>query len=291
MQRILVTGANGLVGKYLVQMLLMKGFQVCTLTRSLLKIDNVDSYLWNPDSNEIDLMSLQSAQGIVHLAGENLAGERWTIKRKQKIINSRVNSTRLLFESLKKLDKKPECFITASAIGIYGANTGSQWLNENSPIGTDFLAEVTKRWENEADQISLLGIRVVKVRMGIVLSRNGGALEKMSLPIKYGIGAPLGSGNQGISWIHIEDLANFCIYTLVNRNLEGVYNTVSPSSVSNKEFMLLLAKIMHKPFFLPNVHPLYFTYYWGKWPPWWLVGALSVPEKFWISVLYLNMEN
>jgi uncharacterized protein (TIGR01777 family) len=167
-------------------------------------------------------------------------------------MDSRVNSTRLLYKYLSGLTTKPEVFVSAAAVGIYGFDTGDDLMQEDSPTGNDFLAEVVKAWEYEVDKISELGIRVVKLRIGIVLAEDGGAYPKIAAPIKFGIGAPLGSGNQYMSWIHIDDLCKMFLYA-INSSVRGTFNAVASNPVTNSEFTKVVAKNLRRPLILPNV--------------------------------------
>ena len=253
MKRILITGGTGLVGKRLTQLLLKKGYQISYLSRSKQNIDQVKVYQWNIKENQLDEEALQNADYIIHLAGAGVADKSWTRERKKVILESRTESTNLLFNYLKKLNLKPQAFISASAIGYYGLNTEEILLSEDCPPGKDFLADVTFKWEKSVEQIATLGIRTTKLRIGIVLSNQGGALSKIIQPIHFGAGAALGSGQQYMSWIHINDLCRMFIYALENDTISGIYNAVAAKPVTNAEFTNLAAKILHRPLLLPNV--------------------------------------
>lgn len=253
MTKILITGASGFIGKALIKHFLAKGYIVNTLTRKMIANLEINSFVWNPELNQIDLKSFENVDVIINLAGENVGEQRWTRARKKAIIDSRIKSTSLLYNSIQKLEKKPSCFINASAIGIYGRDSGLEIQNESSPFGSGFLSEVTQLWENEADKIEYLGIRLIKLRIGVVLSLEGGALPKIYETIKFGIGSGLGSGNQGMSWIHLDDLCQLVIFCIENQIISGPINAVGPNPISNKDFMHQIAKINHKLFFLPNV--------------------------------------
>lgn len=253
MNTILITGASGFLGKAIIIHLLSKGYKVKTLTRKPIINDNIYSFVWNPEKGEIDLKAFEDVTSVINLAGENVGQGRWTKSRKKAILESRIKSTRLLYDSILNLPFKPTCFINASAIGIYGINSGDDLQLENSEKGKGFLAEVTQAWELESDKIESLGLRYIKLRIGVVLSMDGGALPKIYEPIKLGIGSALGSGRQGMSWIHLDDLCRMFIYCIENESLSGAINAVSPHPVSNKEFMHQIAKINHRPFFFPNV--------------------------------------
>lgn len=253
-KNVLITGASGTVGTVLTELLLKKGCKVSHLSRSgPAKKGNVRIYGWDIGDNYIEPAALENTQVIIHLAGAGVADERWTAGRKKEIKDSRILSTRLLFEKLKQLPHTVETFISASAIGIYG-NSGKTMMREDVDIRpSDFLADVTQSWEEEVFQIQELNIRTLALRIGIVLTKQGGALEKMALPVRFGAGAALGSGEQMMSWIHIDDLCEMFYHLIQKKNFNGVFNAVAPNPISNKQFTRILAKVMNKPMFLPPV--------------------------------------
>lgn len=251
-RNILITGGSGLVGRKLTALLKENGHKISWLSRSGKSIEDVKGYQWDIANQTIDKNAIEWADTIIHLAGEGVANERWTNTQKKRILESRVESTKLLCRALKESTHEAQTFISASAIGYYGLNTGDMLLNEEDEPGSDFLARVTRQWEEEVDQIANLNINIVKLRIGIVLSESGGALEKISKPIKWGVGAALGTGKQYMSWIHIEDLCCMICY-LLEKNKSGVYNGVAPNPVTNKEMTKTIAKHLGKPCFLPNV--------------------------------------
>lgn len=251
-KKILITGGTGLVGKVLTQSLLEKGYQVAYLSRAKKQIANVEVYEWDIVNQKIDEEAFKDLEGVIHLAGAGVADKSWTSARKKEILESRTESTKLLHQYLSQLESKPKAFISASAIGIYG-DSGEVLMTEDSPQASDFLADVTKKWEKEIDSIANLGIRTVKLRIGVVLSPDGGALAKLVQPIRMGAGAALGSGKQYMSWIHIQDLANMFLWALENDKAQDAYNAVAPSPVSNSEMTQQIAKVLKKPLILPNV--------------------------------------
>lgn len=251
-QSILITGGSGLVGRRLTQSLQKNGYKVSWLSLTGKSTAGVKSYKWNIDKKIIDAEAIKSADVIVHLAGEGIANGRWTSRQKQRIFDSRIESTKLLNQALNQSKHNVQSFVSASAIGYYGMDNGDRILSENDDHGNDFLANVTKQWEKEVDEILLSSVKVVKLRLGVVLSEKGGALEKMSLPIRLWLGAALGRGDQFMSWIHIDDLCRMIEYSFV-KDLTGVYNAVSPNPVSNKEMTKTIASHLGKPFFLPNI--------------------------------------
>lgn len=230
MQNILITGGSGLVGQRITALLEKKGYQVAWLSRS--PQSDRKTFIWDIEKQEIDPKAVEWADAIIHLAGAGVAEKRWTEERKKLILESRTQSTQLLFSALEKAENCPNTFISASAVGFYGFNTGTALLDENSPGGSDFLAEVVKAWENEAKKMESLAIRTVLLRIGIVLDSEGGALGEM---LKPPVAAPLGSGDQWMSWIHIEDLARMFVFALEKTTLQGVYNAVGPNPATNQQ--------------------------------------------------------
>lgn len=230
MQNILITGGSGLIGQRITDLLEKKGYQIAWLSRAVQP--DRKSFLWNIERQEIDLEAIEWADAIIHLAGAGVAEKRWTPERKKLILESRTQSTRLLFSALEKAEKRPNTFISSSAVGYYGFDTGTSMVDENSPPGSDFLAEVVKAWENEVKKIESLEIRTVMLRTGIVLDARGGALNEM---LKPPVAAPLGSGDQWMSWIHIEDLARMFLFALEKTTLQGVYNAVAPNPATNQQ--------------------------------------------------------
>ncbi len=252
-KHVLITGGTGLIGARLTELLLEKKYTVSHLSRSEKPDSAVKMYKWDIEKKEIDPTALQKTDFIIHLAGANLADHRWTNSYKQTIIKSRTESTHLLYNTIKNLRSHTiQAFISASAIGIYG-DTGSAKVIESSPPGHDFAATVVEKWEAAVDKIKELNIRVVKLRTGIVLSKDGGILKKLIPVIKLGAGAPLGSGMQYQSWIHLDDLCYLYIEALENPNFQGIYNAVGPKPVTNEALTKAVAKVLDKPLFLPNV--------------------------------------
>lgn len=249
--KILITGASGLIGTRLTELLQKENPEVAHLVRSVKK-SLVQTFLWNPEANRIDPQALKNVNTIIHLAGSGIAEKRWSAKRKKEILNSRVLSTRLLADVLQKENHPVETIVSASAIGYYGPGDDQKIFTEDDSPGSDFLAQVTRQWEQEVEQFQSLNIRVVKIRIGIVLSTKGGALKEMARPVRLGLGAPLGSGQQYMSWIHIDDLCHIFKQALNDKNMQGIYNGVT-DWCTNAELTKALAKILHKPLWLPSV--------------------------------------
>jgi len=230
MKQILITGGSGLIGRHITDLLVEKGYQVAWLSRSVQ--DERKTFLWNIEKQEIDPEAIEWANAIIHLAGAGVAEKRWTPERKKIILESRTQSTRLLYAGMEKAQNRPNTFISASAVGYYGLDTGTTLVDEASPPGSDFLAEVVKAWENEVKRIESLDVRTVMLRTGIVLDADGGALKEM---LKPPVAAPLGSGDQWMSWIHIEDLVRMYLFALEKTTLQGAYNAVGPNPATNQQ--------------------------------------------------------
>ncbi len=252
MSNILITGASGLIGTQLTEILLQRGHQVSHLGRRKKNQSKIKSFTWNVDQHQMEEDALHGVDIIIHLAGAGVADKRWTEKRKQEILESRTKSTKLLFDVLSRANHQVTSVVSASAIGFYGFQCNDE-RTETSPAGTDYLANVTKRWEEEVDKIESLKIRVAKIRIGIVLSEKGGALKEMMLPIKFFAGAPLGSGTQYVSWIHINDLCMLFCKAVEDQNMRGAYNGVGPYAVTNRALTRAIAKVLGKPLFLPPI--------------------------------------
>lgn len=246
--KILVTGPSGLIGSRLIPLLTGEGHNITRLTRSR-SGTSLNTAYWNPDEGKIDVDKLEGHDAVVHLAGESIAG-RWTREKKVKIADSRIKGTSLLSEALARLRSKPRVIVSASGVGYYGSR-GDEVLTEQSTPGEGFLAELSMKWENALRPAIKTGIRVVNMRLGIVLSREGGALEKMLLPFKLGIGGRIGSGRQYWSWIAIDDVLSAIYHSLVSDNLRGPVNFVAPNPVTNNEFTRILGDVLGRPALLP----------------------------------------
>lgn len=253
--KVLVTGATGFVGKVVVRQLLEAGEQVVVLTRNIpkaaLTLGSQCEYFQWADTNELpDVAAFKGVDAVINLMGEGIADKKWTDEQKKIIYNSRINGTQKLVEVISKLEKKPSVFVSTSAIGIYG-NRGPEELTEESSTGSDFLAHLCTEWEKEASKVKEHVKRLILIRVGVVLGHNGGALKKMLLPFKLGLGGPLGSGNQYMSWIHVEDLAGMYVEALKNESLNGIFNGTAPYPATNKEFTTTLGKTLKRPTVLP----------------------------------------
>jgi len=253
MEKVLITGGTGLIGKHLHKKLTEKGYEVLILSRNKSQVNKSTIFYWNPEKEEIDSSAVKKADYIIHLAGANIGEKRWTAKRKQVILDSRVKTAELLLKKINETQAKPKAFISASATGYYGAITSDKTFVETDAPASDFLGKICLKWEQTADKFAETGIRTVKIRTGLVLTSKEGALEKMLLPVKLGFGSPIGSGKQFMPWIHINDLCNIYIKAIEDTKLKGAYNAVAPEYIRNKEFIRILAKVLNKPFWFPNI--------------------------------------
>lgn len=271
---ILVTGATGLVGKYLLPELKKFGYNIRTLTTSGREDDS--TFYWNPEKGEINPNVFKNIHTIIHLAGSTIA-QRWTPQARKSILDSRVNGARMLLKPAVECGLKK--FITASAIGIYPQNSNGLYDEFTTKTGNDFPAEVVKIWEAAADEYQKHRVAVTKIRTGVVLHPDGGALKKMMLPVKLGLGSPLGSGRQMVSWIHIRDLINIYLQAVIKDDMIGVYNATAPSPVSNRELMRTMAKVLCRPFFFPPVPAFVLRALLGEMASITLEGSAVIPKK------------
>lgn len=251
MAKILITGGSGLVGSQLSHLLSTSGHQVVHLSRTKEPNGTYPTFVWDLSDKSIEEEAFEGVNHIIHLAGAGIADKKWTPERKNVIIDSRVDSIKLLHHYVQKLNIELTSFISASAIGYYGMDTGSDQLMEASDTGNDFLAYVVRLWETEADTFQSM-TKVAKVRVGVVLSADGGAMKELSRPVRLLAGAPLGSGKQYMSWIHIDDLCRIFQFVL-EQELSGTYNATAPNPVTNEALTKSLASALKKPLILPNV--------------------------------------
>jgi len=245
--KIVISGSTGLIGSALARAAVAAGHTVAPLVR---KRGVPSSIYWDPESGSIDSASLEGTDAVVHLAGESIAARRWTAAQKARILDSRVKGTQLLASSLANLNRKPGVLVSASAIGYYG-DCGDRVLTENSPSGSDFLSQVCREWERATTGASNAGIRVIHLRTGIVLSKEGGALPKMVTPFKLGVGGKIGSGAQYMSWIDLEDEVQVILHCVQNGSVQGAVNSVGPSAVTNAEFSKTLGRVLSRPSLFP----------------------------------------
>ncbi len=247
--KILISGASGLVGTHLIPTLLAKGHEIYKLVRKTPK--SSDEIQWEAEKgfSETEQAKLENFDAVMHLAGDNVASENWSDEKKRKIKDSRVVGTRVLVDALKRAQNPPKIFVSASATGFYG-NRKDEILTEDSRQGAGFLTDVCTAWEDEIEKAEEFA-RVVFLRIGVVLVKDGGALEKMLMPFKFGVGGTIGSGKQWMSWIALDDLIKLIHFALENETLRGAVNAVAPNPVTNEEFTKMLGKALHRPTVLP----------------------------------------
>ena len=244
-----ISGATGMIGRQLASFLSCAGETVRRIVRTTKGARDSD-ILWNQTSGEFDLAKLEGCDAVVHLAGENIAGGRWTDQRKKLILSSRVDGTRQLCQALARLKNKPKVLICASGVGFYGAGDDKPF-DETSALGKGFLAQICKEWESATQAASDAGIRVVHMRIGIVISAQGGVLAKLLTPFLLGAGGPIAGGRQGMSWIALDDLIAAITFAIDNENISGALNATAPAPLSNRDFGGILARVLHRPFLAP----------------------------------------
>ena len=264
MKTILITGGSGLVGSYLSKKLIEKGYVVATLGRQSKKQSDIPNYTWNIEKNELEEGALENVDYIIHLAGANIGESRWTTKRKKEIVDSRIKSSQLIFQKITENKHQLKAFISASAIGYYGAVTTDKIFVETDQPSQDFLGETCRRWEEAANSFESLGVRTVTIRTGVVLTYQGGALAKMITPVKTGLGASIGSGKQFMPWIHIDDLCEIYLKAIEDNNMHGAFNAVAPEHKTNREFSESLTKILKKKVWFPSIPAFILNIIFGK---------------------------
>jgi len=246
---VLITGGSGLVGRYLTSALLNSGYKVSHLSRKANQFGKVRVFRWDPEKGILDPIALEGVDYIIHLAGANIGEKRWSKSRKDEIVRSREESSKLLYDVVKNNNIQLKAFISASAVGYYGSVTNEKIFKEEDAAATDFLGNTCRLWEEGADLFASSGIRTVKIRTAVVLEKSDSALSKIMMPAKFGFLVQTGNGSQYMPWIHITDLCNIYIKAIEDQQMNGAYNAVSPQHVSHKEFIKTLAKVMGKPVF------------------------------------------
>jgi len=261
MQTVLITGGTGMVGTSLTKLLLNKGYQVIVLTRQprVSNVPNLSYAVWEIAKGYIDPLAIGKADAIVHLAGAGVADKRWSKKRKQEIVDSRVMSGALLVKYLTAHTHQVKTVVAASAIGWYGPDTAESLMNgftETDPVDGAFLGDTCKRWEDSVNQIETLGIRLVTLRIGIVLNKKGGALAEFIKPAQFGMATIFGNGKQMVSWIHHQDLCKMILFGIETASLKGVFNAVSPDPKRNKDLIIAITKKL-RGFYIPIPVPAF----------------------------------
>lgn len=281
MKTILITGGSGLVGVRLSEMLKEKGYKVIWLSRERYIKAEIPRYRWDYRKGEIDKEALEQADIVVHLAGSNLGDDSWTKIKKQKIVESRILTTKLLLQTFKSLNKQPDAFISASAVGYYGMHTDEKiYTEETQPTRDDFLSRTCKKWEIAAFKFQEeLNVRVVALRTSFVISKDSEAFKKMILPARLGLGAPMGNGKQHMSWIHIDDLCNMYIMSIEDNTMSGVYNAVAPEFITNKEFMRSISKELKRLSLIPRIPSFLLKLIMGESAGMILEGSRVSPQK------------
>jgi len=274
---VLITGASGNIARVLSKKL-ENQYSIRFLTR---KKEAENEFEWDLENQIIEENAFENVSHIIHLAGANISEKRWTEDRKKELISSRVDSAKLILNTLKKKNLKLKSFISASGINFYGTKTTDKIFTENDTPGNDFLSEVVVVWEKAADEFKEQNVaeRVVKIRTAVVLSKNEGALAKMMTPIQFGIGSPLGSGKQYMPWIHIDDICSIYEFALKNPEVEGSYNASAPQHTMNENLTKLIAKVLNKPLFMPNVPSFILKLIFGELADALLEGSRASSEK------------
>jgi len=253
MAKVLISGGTGSIGSLMADFLHRQGHEVGLLSRSKKNGGTYKTFQWNIKDNYLDPEALESCDYIIHLAGAGIADKAWSAGRKKEIIESRVLSTDLLYNQVKHHKTPLKAFISASAVGYYGQVTSDRTFTEKDKSANDFVGKTCFLWEQSAERFEELGIRTVRLRIGVVLMEKGGALEKMAQPVRMGVGSPLGSGKQYIPWIHVDDLIGMFYKALTGIDMSGAYNAVAPAPATNAEFTRILAQVLKKKLWLPNV--------------------------------------
>lgn len=276
-ETVLITGASGAIARALSKKL-ENEYSIRFLTR---KKEAENEFEWDLENQIIDDKAFENVSHIIHLAGANISEKRWSDDRKKQLISSRVDSAKLILNTLKKKNLKLKSFISASGINFYGTKTTDKIFTENDASGNDFLSEVVVVWEKAADEFKEQNIaeRVVKIRTAVVLSKTEGALAKMMAPIKFGVGSPLGSGKQYMPWIHIDDICSIYEFAVKNPEVEGAFNATAPQHTTNENLTKLIAKVLKKPLFMPNIPSVILKLIFGELADALLEGSRASSEK------------
>lgn len=277
--KVLITGGSGLVGSRITRLLQDKNIEVVHLTRTPSSKFGIKTYQWDWKKKEIDDNCLNGITDIIHLAGAGIADKPWTMNRKHEIIKSRVETANLIFQKIKETNHQLNSFISASGVGYYGAIDSDMFFTETDQPNDDFIAKSCIYWEKSADQFSELPTRVLKIRTGVVLDKDKGALPKIAKMINLGLGSPIGTGKQAMPWIHLEDIANLYVEVLLDNTYSGVYNAVAPQPVTNEEITKEIAAVLNRPLFLPKVPAFVLRTIYGELSDIVLKGSNVSPKK------------
>jgi uncharacterized protein len=276
---VMITGGSGLIGRYLTAIMLLKGYKVSHLSRKTYSYQNVAVKIWDPRRGFIDPDALEGVDILIHLAGANIGERRWTARRKEEIMRSRIDSARLLHETITNSGVPLKAFISASAVGYYGAVTSEHIFTEEDVPGTDFLGITCRRWEEAAELFEKSGIRTVKIRTAVVLEKTDSALSKLMLPGKFGFLVKTGNGKQYMPWIHISDLCSIYLKAVTDPHMTGSYNAVAPQQVNHADFMKTLGDVMHRPVLSLPVTSFFLKAALGEMSDVILKGSCVSPEK------------
>lgn len=265
MSKVIITGGTGLVGKALTNLLLSKGFEVFVLTRNQKQANQFTNYsFWDVENEIIDEQLIKSTDYIIHLAGEGIADKRWTSSRKKQILESRTKPLELICKVLKNNPNQLKAMVSASGVGYYGAITSEKVFTETDEAATDFLGKTCVDWENAVNKFTELGVRTVKLRTGIVLAKEGGALPKMMMPFRYGFGSAIGSGKQYVPWVSLNDLCNMYLFAIENNQIQGSFNAAIEDETTNLILSEAIAESLNKKIWLPNVPALVLKMMFGE---------------------------
>ena len=295
---VLITGGSGLIGRYLTSALLNEGYEVAHLSRKSNQFGKVRVFRWDPEKGILDPAVFAGIDYVVHLAGANIGEKRWSARRKEEIVKSRVESSRLLYDVIAGNNIQMKAFISASAAGYYGSLTSDKIFREKDPAATDFLGTTCRLWEEGADLFAAAGIRTVKIRTAVVLEKSDSALSKMMMPAKFGFLVQTGNGRQYMPWIHITDLCNIYVQAIKDQKMNGAYNAVSPQHVTHKDFIKTLAQVMGKPVFPVPVPAFILKTFLGEMSDIVLKGSrvssekmLNIGYRFLYPDLIVGLEN
>jgi uncharacterized protein len=276
---VLISGGSGLIGRYLTSILAAEGFRVSLLSRQAKQSGETRTFRWNPEKGYLDPSAFEGVDCLIHLAGANLGERNWSPSRRREIISSRVDSANLLFRTVRDNNFKLKAFICSSAVGYYGSVTSERIYSEEDPPSNDFLGRTCRLMEEAAEQFAGIGIRTVRIRSGVVLARDDGALVRLMKPAKLGLVVRLGSGHQYFPWIHIDDLCKIYMKAVKDTCMNGAYNAVAPEYINHHDFVMVMAAIMKRPVILPSVPGWIIKTVLGEMSDIVLKGSRISPEK------------